>query len=83
MSSRDCAEWLAWGTMEPWGERRDDWRIAVAVSQILAALSDGKHQTPQPKDLLMRFRGAEPPKDWREMRKMMRRALTRERDGVK
>ena len=37
MSSAEFTEWCAYASMEPFGPRADDWRIAALISTIMNA----------------------------------------------
>lgn len=55
--SSEFAEWQAMGAVEPFGEERADWRVALSTAQVInhvcAAL--GVRKSVDPKDLLLKF----------------------------
>lgn len=57
MSSRQMAEWRAFGALEPIGDERADFRMAYALSVIVSMFA-GPDATPiSPADLMPRFLG--------------------------
>lgn len=55
MSSAQFAEWMAYSALEPWGEERDDLRMAITASTI-ANGNRGKNQKPfKPQDFMPNF----------------------------
>lgn len=55
ISSRAFAEWMAYSRLEPWGEDRDDLRMAIVASTI-ANTNRGKNQKPyKPADFMPSF----------------------------
>ena len=49
------AEWMAYSTLEPWGEERDDLRMGIVASTIANA-NRGKNQKPyKPQDFMPSF----------------------------
>ena len=44
MTSRQLTEWQAFWQVEPWGEYRDDWRMANLLAHLINMLR-GKEQT--------------------------------------
>lgn len=45
MSSTQVAEWMAYAAVEPFGEERDDYRLAYALS-VIVNMFRGKDSTP-------------------------------------
>jgi flagellar basal body rod protein FlgC len=55
ISSVQFAEWIAYSTLEPWGEERDDLRMGIMASTIANA-NRGKNQKPyKPQDFMPSF----------------------------
>ena len=49
------AEWMAYSTLEPWGEERDDLRMGIVASTI-ANVNRGKNSKPlKPQDFIPSF----------------------------
>jgi len=57
MSSRQMAEWRAFGSLEPMGEERADFRMAYALSVIVNMLAGKDAEPVSPLDLMPRFLG--------------------------
>lgn len=47
MTSREFAEWMAYYGLEPFGERRADYRAAL-ISSVIANVNRAKDQDPYP-----------------------------------
>lgn len=63
MSSLEFTEWIAYAKLEPFGERRADWRAAQIVA-MLANVNRGKGQRAyEVKDFLLQF-GRPEPQSW-------------------
>jgi hypothetical protein len=55
ISSVQFAEWMAYSRLEPWGEERDDLRMAIIASTI-ANVNRGKNtQAFKPQDFMPSF----------------------------
>ena len=55
ISSRQFAEWMAYGRLEPFGEERDDLRMGI-VASVIANSNRGKNQKPyKPGDFMPSF----------------------------
>lgn len=57
MSSRELSEWMAYATLEPFGEERADLRAGIIASTIANANRDPKHKPKPfaPSDFMPRF----------------------------
>lgn len=66
MSSAEFAEWMAYYTLEPFGEERADLRMAVLASLIANANRDPKRRKRAyaPKDFMPQF--DRPEQDWQQ-----------------
>lgn len=63
MTSRQMAEWRAFGALEPIGDERADYRMAYALSVIVNLLADPEAGPVSPVDLMPRFLGDQPYRD--------------------
>jgi len=57
MSSRQMAEWRAFGSLEPIGDERADFRMAYALSVIVNMFAGKDARPVSPLDLMPRFLG--------------------------
>lgn len=56
MSSREFSEWMAFFSLQPYGEWREDYRMAVLASLIANANSDPKKgRRYRPEDFMPKF----------------------------
>lgn len=60
MSSHEFAEWLAFRQLQPFGEWRDDWRMATLAAVITNAMTRSKDSDPirEAKDFMPDFEKA-------------------------
>lgn len=63
MSSRQMAEWRAFGSLEPIGDERADFRMAYALSVIVNMFAGKDTEKVSPIDLMPRFLGDSPHRD--------------------
>ena len=64
MSSREFAEWMAFGTLEPWGFESDNWRAALIAAMVANTVRDPKKKRKpyQPEDFMPQMgKDKEPP----------------------
>ena len=67
MSSRELTEWMAYFTIEPWGEERADLRAGI-VASVIANVNRDPRKRPRPyrpEDFMPRF-GAPRRQSWQE-----------------
>ncbi len=66
ISSRELAEWMAFYSLEPFGEERADLRAAIIATTVANAARDPKRRRRpfRPADFMPRFR--ERGKNWQE-----------------
>lgn len=55
IDSREFAEWMAFGRIEPWGEERDDIRSAMLLQFLFNSFRGEKQKAAKLEDFLMRF----------------------------
>ena len=55
ISSAQFAEWMAYSTLEPWGEERDDLRMGIIASTIANANRGKGQKAYKPSDFMPDF----------------------------
>ena len=55
ITSMQFAEWLAYSTLEPWGEERDDLRMGIVASTIANANRGKNTKAYSPQDFMPQF----------------------------
>lgn len=62
MSSAEMAEWMAYARVEPFGQTRDNWHMAVLAS-VLVNINVGKDsKTVSPEDFMWKVKPPKPTK---------------------
>lgn len=73
ISSEQYAEWMAYSTLEPWGQDRDDLRAGI-VAATIANANRGKNQKPyKPSDFMPSF---EPETEEQAQARLIAKALS-------
>ena len=55
MSSRELSEWMAYSSIEPFGEYREDYRAGLIAATIANCAGAGKKKALQPTDFIPIF----------------------------
>lgn len=55
ITSMQFAEWMAYSTLEPWGEERDDLRMGIVASTIANANRGKNTKAYSPQDFMPQF----------------------------
>lgn len=53
VSSREFSEWIALADIEPWGERRNDWQVALLASTIVNIFRGQDDTAAEPSEYLV------------------------------
>jgi len=54
LSIDELHQWVAYTSLEPWGDERADWRMAHS-NAVMASMWSSSKKKPQPKDFLLQF----------------------------
>lgn len=63
MSSRELSEWMAYATLEPFGEERADLRAGIVASAVVNVHRTQSDKAAQPSDFMPTFDEGEPDDD--------------------
>ena len=57
LSAKECAEWMAFFMLEPWGTEVEDWRAALITSAVANGYRDPKKRRKpyEPSDFMPRY----------------------------
>lgn len=75
LTSEQFAEWMAYYSLEPFGEERADFRAGIIASEIVNMAGKASKRTVAPKDFMPKFGGSrkQTPHEMLQVLKGMRR----------
>jgi len=71
IDSKELTEWMAWYSVEPFGEARADLRSAIVACVIHNTQCTKKSQMKKVNDFMPKF-GPPQQMDWRDMKKVLK-----------